>query len=173
MPDSFELAGQINDLYRRSRLNLKYYGNRQRYYQRVNLSLETAIAVGTSAAVASAFGSGPAAHVCFYSFGIIAALATASKPVWNLTSTVARYAGLRNSYFGIHARIERLARQMVVEKTVPQSAEREYDQINSDFEAIERNDDPDPDRRLSDQLNSEVLKELPVDRLFWPTTSPA
>lgn len=175
MPNQFDLATEINDLYRRCRLNVKYYGANLDKQRKINLAVETVIAVGTSGAVASASLSSGIGHAAFYFFGIIAAALTASKPAWDLPSKIGRYQSLKSTYALLHARIERIARDVRLNENLTDGNANEYNRIAEDFDAAELGDDAHPERKLLEKMLQEVNAELPTNRLFWPSqpTSPA
>lgn len=97
--DLYAVLEEVYDGYRTSRLNVLYYGRRLASLQRLNTSMEIAIALGTSGSFAAlAFWKTQWGKVVFGGLTALSAFLSVIKPVLNLSKKIERVSKLWTGY---------------------------------------------------------------------------
>lgn len=169
---SRDLAAELRwlyDSYRTALLNRKYYAHRLLVYQRWNLILELAVAVGTSGAIGAwaIWKQGVGRNAWAFLAGL-AALIAVVKPIIQLPKRIERYSKLHVAYSELYQDIDRLVSEVKLEKlltkemckSVRLAAERHY--------KLELEDDPKPVKHWVQRFYDEVNREIPASTLWMP-----
>ncbi len=170
--DQFELARDINDAYRRARLNMIYYGRQLYWSQRWAIGVDCLIAVGTSATVASLGAMNtPTGRSVLMVLAVVAALLAVLKPVLALPDRIGRQAKLWSAYSGAFHALDRVTSDV-----------RLHDEIRPEFRAaavaavegctsLSAFEDVNPSRKVIRWARAATEREIPADRLWWPAGS--
>ncbi len=168
--DEFELATDINDAYRRTRMNVMYYGRRLATAQRWAARIDMAIAIGTSATIASlAVVHTPYGRVAFGVIVTAAAVLGAVKPAMKLPDKIARYGKLWAGYNAAYTALERATRDMRAHGAIRPEVRESASAAIDGYLVLASEEDPDPDVKLLKTCDDAVRIEIPKDRLWWPS----
>ena len=111
--DSPELASDLGDAYRRSRMIALYYGCQLARAQRLTLWLDVSVAIGTSSTVATlGVWRSDTGHTFLSTVAGLATLVTVVRPILALSERVARYSKLWAEYNTVSAALERIVRDV-------------------------------------------------------------
>lgn len=157
------------DQLRTARLNLKYYGRRLVFVRRVMLAMNIAIALGTSAVVASwaIWDVQPAVWASFASFAAVLSLA---RPFLQLEEKVESYATLFSSYRTIDLELQAAIHGVRQSRQVNRSARSRLEEAIMRQAAL-TDEDAHPSRRALRKAEDEVNEELPPESLWMPTAA--
>lgn len=168
-PDQYQLACDANDAYRRSRMNVKYYGCRLVSLQRRNRAMEIIIAVGTSGTVAAlSLWNYPNGKTILGILAGAAAILSLAKPIIDLSSEIARCSKMWAAYNGLEATFERITRDMRINNDIRPEIASAIGTALDTYASLANNEDPNPDRKLLQRAKDEAAAELPKKHLWWP-----
>lgn len=161
----------IYDFYRTSLLNAKYFGLRLRQANLLYVSSEWVILAGSATSGVSGWAIWTYGFASKDAWLIIAAISTlisASKPILQLNKRIERYSRLFAGHNSIYLSMIEVVNRIEIRQEVNQDIEREYAQLYKKFVDLSKDDDPSPPNKLVERLASEVIEQIPSERLWWP-----
>ena len=174
--DQFEHASAINHAYRRARLNVKYYGCRLYDTQRLATAIDILIAAGalTALAVLSLWKS-EGGKIAFAVVASGTSFLAIARLFLQLPEKMVRYGQLWSAYNSFALSLERTVRDMVLHHQIPPESAALAESTISAMRLMADKEDRHPDKWLLARCDKEVRREIPADRLWWPSaaSSPA
>ena len=161
---------QLYRTYRTALLNRKYYACRLTTYRRWNLSLEIALAVGTSGTIGAwaVWKDGDGKYAWTIIAGLAAVLAVL-KPILALPKQIERYTKLFAGYTDLFYDLEQSSNEIKVSRSISRETLKSYNRALDRFRKLSTDDDPKPDEKLKRKCYDEVLTEIPASTLWVPT----
>jgi hypothetical protein len=160
---------RIYDRYRTSLLNVKYYGHKLVWAQRVNLWMELVIAISACSGVSGwAIWGQEAGHQVWSFIAGSAAILAAIKPIVPLTKNISRYSKLYGSYNSSFLALKDLVERISVEQGLSADIQGEFERISKQHRELAMDDDPNPSQRLVTKFMREVETQIPVEQLWCP-----
>ena len=161
----------VYDLYRETRLNVKYYSTKLSRLNKFNLALELIIAIAapSSAIAALWFWDNDIGEVVWKYFGVIAAVAAILKPILSLSKKINSYSDVVSGYRAMEFDLYEI-KELIIQKG------KYYKELQMDFKkALQRQKalavkDPESkhNKRLIKKFTNEVNQELPSSIFFIP-----
>lgn len=160
---------QLYRTYRTALLNRKYYASRLTSYRRWNLTLEIALAIGTSGTIGAwaVWKDGNGKYVWTYVAGLAALLAVL-KPLLALPKQIERYTKLFAGYSDLFYDLEQFSNEARINKTFNRDMLKSYNRALDRYRKLSTDDDPTPDEKLRRRCYEEVLNEIPASSLWIP-----
>ncbi|MEA2708049.1 MAG: hypothetical protein QOF78_650 [Phycisphaerales bacterium] len=165
--DPSAVARDLYDLYRRSRLNVKYYGEKLGTLQRISLGIDIAVALGTSGTLLAILKAVPSLTI---SLGTIAAVLGVLKPILNLPTRIEGASKNWSDYQGVFTAAQRLVRKLQAERRLDPTTVPLIEDMHAKMDLLFGRDDPAPRRDVLDRLQREVQEELPAKNWWDPPT---
>ncbi|MBV8094828.1 MAG: hypothetical protein JO110_16700 [Acetobacteraceae bacterium] len=165
---------RIYDLRRNCLLNELYYGHRLHLFSSGAFWLEILIVTGSGASGVSGWIIWTVYPALKVAWGVIAAIATflaALKPVLRVDARIKRYSVLFSGYRQLSLSMGVVVEDIAEAHTVPPDVEKEVDRLRARYRTLAADDDPKPSTKLVQQLQNEVNRRVPVERLFYPTSA--
>jgi hypothetical protein len=160
---------RIYNRYRTSLLNVKYYGYKLIWSQRVNLWAELVIAISACSGVSGwAIWGQEAGHQVWSIIAGTAAVLAAIKPIVPLTKNISRYSKLYGSYNSNYLALKDLVERISVEEGLSKDIQDEFERISKQHREIAMDDDPKPSKRLLTKFMREVETQIPPEQLWCP-----
>lgn len=161
----------VYDRLRTARLNVKYYGQRLEFVQRVNVAAEIVLfATAPSSAVAGLwFWGTPSGRVVWSTLGVIAAVVASLQPFLRLPAKIRKYEGLVTGYRVLEYDLQALRTEIEQRRKYEGAHQKELKQaIMKERELVSREPLESPNRRLLARCEDEVLREMPSEAFFVP-----
>jgi hypothetical protein len=160
---------RIYDNYRTSLLNVKYYGYKLKWAERINLFCELAIAMSSASGVSAwvIWEKGAGVHI----WSILAAtgaLSAAVKPILPLTKNISKNSQLYGGYNSNYLALKDLVGRIVVAGTLNKEMEREFEDLRQRQIELARDDEPHPSTRLLSKFQIQVNRRIPLETLWCP-----
>lgn len=160
---------RIYDRYRTSLLNVKYYGYKLIWAQRVNLWMELVIAISACGGVSGwAIWGQEAGHQVWSFIAGTAAILAAIKPIVPLTKNISRYSKLYGGYNSNFLALKDLVERISVEQGLSGGIQEEFERISKQHREMAMDDDPNPSKKLITKFMREVEIQIPTEQLWCP-----
>ncbi len=161
----------IYNSFRTALLNKKYYGEKLSNYQKYNLAMELAIAIGAGS-------SGGIAGLAIwgtlsgqYAWLTISGLATALsviKPILQTGKHIERYTTLHAGHSNVYLDLKSIVEDIETSRCVPTELASQYHAIRKRIVELGGLDDPRPDKSLIIKLQAQVNREILPESLWVP-----
>lgn len=165
-----ELAetARVNNAYRTSLLNVKYYGYKLKWATRFNLFAEITIAVTSAGGVSGwAIWSTKGGASIWATVVGLAALLAVLKPILPLSRNISTYSKLHAGHTSNFLALKDVAESMAIEKRFTREMSREFDHTRKRHREMAAHDEPAPSTKLLERFQAEVNSQIPVDSLWW------
>jgi hypothetical protein len=97
-----------------------------------------------------------------------ATLLTAVKPIFQMNKKIERYTKLYSGHNMNYLSMKDIVQRISETHEISPEIEREYKQLHSRYLELARDEDPHRSKRLVERFTSEVLIQIPAERLWWP-----
>ncbi|MFI5380097.1 MAG: hypothetical protein ACHRHE_12430, partial [Tepidisphaerales bacterium] len=155
--DSLAAVTDLYDLYREARMNVKYYGEKIASYQRWILTIEVAVALGTSGTVVSLpIFSTTAGKIIVIGAGTIAAILGVLKPILNLSKKIERSSKLWSGYLAIFNGAGRIVRAVQIHQEIDDRLAVRIEELHDRMDVLSTDDDPSAEGKTLERLQNEV-----------------
>jgi hypothetical protein len=160
---------RIYDKYRTSLLNVKYYGHKLIWAQRINLCMELIIAITACSGVSGwAIWGQEGGHQVWSIIAGTAAVLAAVKPILPLTKDISRYSKLYGGHNSNFLALKDLVERIAMEQELAGDAHDEFERICKQHRDMALDDDPKPSRSLVTKFMREVEIQIPPEQLWCP-----
>jgi hypothetical protein len=162
---------EVYDLYRTSRLNVKYYAALLHRTEFRNSILEFILACSapTSAVAGLWFWDSDIGKEIWKYFGIIAALAAVTKPLLTLPKKIKEYESMLSGYRTLEHDLDEIRSSIIQKQKYDQTEKTEFKKaMKRKGVLVGKDPDAKEHRRIKKQCESEVLSELPINSFFIP-----
>lgn len=161
----------VYDLYRTTRLNVKYFSARLSRLQRINFWMEFILAATASSSAIAAFALWQTSigGKVWQALGALAAVLAIMKPLLNLTEKIRKIEEVITGYRVLEYDLKKIA--------VAVSQRKAYDKELSDkfsnsldrmAELAIKYNESSEDKKLKKKCQEEVMKELPPEHFYIP-----
>jgi hypothetical protein len=160
----------LYDLFRESRLNVKYYGKELARYQWWNVRIEVAAAIASSTTLLSLplFSGSVGGKILTGLLGVVAAVLGVLKPVLNFSKRIERLSKLWAGYLSVFVSAQSIVRRVQLTRSVDSIQQDEIRSIHDKMDALCVEDDPCPKPKDLDRLQEEVENQYPLEEFWWP-----
>jgi hypothetical protein len=160
----------VNDLFRTSLMNRKYYARRLTWFNRCNKTLEILVAVGSSSAVAG-WGFWKLMHVGGATWGVlsgVAALLAVLKPTLQLPKEIERYSKRHLGYCSLYYDLDMIVFDMQMTKSLNAANWKSFLHLKKRNGELGIHDEINPKEKVLSRCRDEVMKEVPKGSLWLP-----
>jgi len=160
----------IYDATRTALLNKFYYGRRLAKYRRYNFWMEILIAAGatTSGVAGLALWKTEYGQAVWGVLSALSIILATLKPSLKFTEKVESYAKLYGEYTGAYIKMSVHLQDIQIERMVTDQRFKAFGDLRVQAAELESLGDPVRDEVLIRQLEAEVNKAIPIDRLWVP-----
>ena len=170
------LRAELNvmyDTYRTSAMNEKYYANRLTHLTNWNRYYEITLAIGTSTAIASwaiwDINSAAKAFRAVFS-GLITLLAIV-KPFLRLPEEIEKYSTLHTGYRALYLNLNSIVSTIRRKNGVTSDIQQLFDAAQEQYRSLALNDSVNINQAVLQQCQQQVIREIPVDKLWYPPSA--
>ena len=170
--DAHALRERLKDLYRTLRttaMNREIYGCRLESARSWNFRLELAIAIGTSAAIASwaIWQDGRGEHAWLVISGVATILAIA-KPLINFPKQIERYSKLFVGHSDALFDLDRLVQDARADMGLAPDYDERYRDVLDRLQKLVGDDDPRPNKKLVRECYDMINRRYPAESFWLP-----
>ena len=160
----------VYDLYRTTRLNIKYLKRRIIKTKRYNLIVELAIALTASSTVASFwFFQNEIGQFIWKTLSAITALLAVIKPFLKFTEKIRKMEEMLTGYKSLHQNLDRIITLINHKKIYDEELKEIFFEYKKDLDKLITDyKDEYEDKKLINKCYEEILKELPTDSFYIP-----
>jgi hypothetical protein len=172
-PNLRDAADDLYDVFREARLNVKYYGEWLAFYQRWNLYIQVALAVGTSSTLLSLplFSYAWIGPILTGTLTVVTAVLGVTNPILNIPKKIERASKLWSGYMAAFISAQTVVRNVKLHKAITATDEQAMQEIHDTMDALCEDDDPCPKKEDINRLTIAVNEEYPEDEFWWPSRS--
>jgi hypothetical protein len=147
-------------------MNTKYYGRRlaarRQLYRWIN------IVAALSATLAAVKGLQGSFEMFFQALAAISAIAALIRTSAGVEKEVERYTKLFVTYGDVTAGFRRIEDKITIGKTLDDASRTRVRELLKRVDELSSIEDPSPKRKLLDDCQAEVEREVPATSLYWP-----
>lgn len=162
---------EVYDLYRTSRLNVKYFSELLHRTERKNFVLELILlcSAPTSTVAGLWFWETDIGHEVWKYFGVIAAFSAVIKPLLSLPKKMKEYGYLLSGYRTLEHDLQEIKSSIAHKKNYDKVAYADYNNaMKRKGVLVGKDPDAKENMKIKQKCEKEVLSELPSDAFYVP-----
>jgi len=162
----------VYDLYRTSRLNVKYYSAKLHRAEIMSFWMDfILLATAPSSAIAGLwFWDNPIGKECWKYLGGVAAFIAILKPILNFIKKIKIYEELRSGFKTLEHDLHEIKELITIQKKYDENLQKEFQKaLKRKGVLAGKEPDSKENKKLKKKLVEEVLKELPTKSFYIPT----
>ena len=164
----------LYDKLRTTRLNVKYFGRRLQWHERINFWLEfTLLATAPTSAIAGLwFWQTDLGRVVWQVMGVAAAVVAVTKPLLSLTKRIKEYESILSGYRTLEYDLMEIKSSVEQKQKYDSSMQTELKKaLQREKSLVARNPESREDKDVKRVCEDEVRRELPPECFYVPEES--
>ncbi len=162
---------RVYDLYRTSRLNVKYYAAKLHTAEQQIFWMDLIILVTAPGSSIAGFWflQNPVGEYAMKILGAIAAIVAILKPLLNRTKKVKNYEELRTGYQALEHDLQVITETIIQKNKYDKELQKDFQKSLKRIGLLKKKEtDSAENKNLKEKCTKEVLQELPTDRFHIP-----